>query len=144
MKSNAAVTNETTVVHRWTRDARDVGEARSRLREALAVWGLEAVEGSALVVLSELVTNAVRHAHASTEQEIQTRYVREAHGVRIEVHDTDDELPAARVPGESGGWGLILVDALAERWGVDEWDGAGKSVWAVVSTPAGGEAPWHA
>ncbi|WP_079126200.1 ATP-binding protein [Streptomyces sp. ERV7] len=139
MKTNAAVTNGTTVVHRWARSARSVGGARSVLRETLAGWGLGAVEETALVVLSELVTNAVRHTHVPLGSQIQTRYQREGDGVRIEVHDADNELPAARVPGETGGWGLILVDSLAARWGVDDRDGIGKSVWAVVNA-AGGEA----
>ncbi|MBT2366825.1 ATP-binding protein [Streptomyces sp. ISL-10] len=130
------------MVRRWTRHPASVGRARSELRKALANWCLNAVEDAALLVLSELVTNAVRHAHVSPGREIETRYLREADGVRIEVHDAADERPAARVPEESGGWGLGLVDTLADRWGVDKRDGVGKSVWAVVIAPAGDEARW--
>ena len=100
----------------------------------------DTVEDAALVVLSELVTNAVRHARVSPGREIETRYVREANGVRIEVHDAADERPTARVPGDSGGWGLGLVDELSDRWGVDDRAGVGKSVWAVVTARTGGEA----
>ncbi|WP_405890261.1 ATP-binding protein [Streptomyces sp. NBC_00133] len=134
--------NEQPLVRRWTRHPASVGRARAELRKALANWCLNAVEDAALVVLSELVTNAVLHAHVSPGREIETRYLREADGVRIEVHDAADERPAARVPGESGGWGLGLVDELADRWGVDDRDGVGKSVWAVVTATAGDEARW--
>ncbi|MFF3244317.1 ATP-binding protein [Streptomyces sp. NPDC002870] len=132
--------NERPVVQRWTRHPASVGRARSE--KAPVNWCLDAVEAAALVVLSELVTNAVRHARVSPGREIETRYLREADGVRIEVHDAAEERPAARVPGESGGWGLGLVDDLSDRWGVDDRDGVGKSVWAVVTAPAGNEARW--
>lgn len=133
---------EPPVVRRWTRHPASVGRARAELQKALANWCLNAVEDAALVVLSELVTNAVQHARVSPGREIETRYLREAGGVRIEVHDASDERPTARVPGESGGWGLGLVDELSDRWGVDDRDGVGKSVWAVLTVPAGDEARW--
>ncbi|MFD9795717.1 ATP-binding protein [Streptomyces sp. NPDC059070] len=141
MERRQQVPNGRALTRRWARHPRCVGLARSELRKALADWGLMSVEDEALIVLSELITNAVRHAHASPGREIETRYLREADGVRIEVHDADDRLPAARVPGETGGWGLSVIDALADEWGVDERDGVGKAVWAVVSAPAG-DAPW--
>ncbi|MGW7463349.1 ATP-binding protein [Streptomyces xantholiticus] len=130
-------------MRRWTRHPASVGRARSELQKALANWGLHAVEDAALVVLSELVTNAVRHARVPSGREIETRYVRQADGVRIEVHDAAEERPAARIPGESGGWGLGLVDKLSDRWGVDDRDGVGKAVWAVVTAPAGDETQWR-
>ncbi|MFI1398473.1 ATP-binding protein [Streptomyces sp. NPDC020681] len=132
--------NERPVVRRWTRHPASVGRARTELRETLANWCLNAVEDVALVVLSELITNAVRHARVSPGREIETRYVRETDGVRIEVHDAADERPATRAPGESGGWGLGLVDELSDRWGVDDRAGVGKSVWAVMTVSEGGEA----
>ncbi|MFG2757550.1 ATP-binding protein [Streptomyces sp. CNR698] len=131
--------SEKPVVRRWTRHPASAARARSELRKALASWCLNTIEDAALVVLSELVTNAVRHARVSPGREIETRYVREANGVRIEVHDAADERPTARVPGDSGGWGLGLVDELSERWGVDDRAGVGKSVWAVVTARTGGE-----
>ncbi|MGW4030044.1 ATP-binding protein [Streptomyces sp. NPDC004838] len=137
MKSNATVTNGPSVTHRWARSPRTVGKARAALLEVLTGWNLRAAEDDALVVLSELITNAVRHARTSPGREIETRYLREADGIRIEVHDADRERPTARVPGESGGYGLVLVDGLADRWGVDERGGTGKSVWAVVTLPSG-------
>ncbi|WP_308120167.1 ATP-binding protein [Streptomyces bambusae] len=123
------------VVRRWQRDAQCVGLARAELRKALAGWGLGALEDDALIIASELVTNAVRHAFGPTDREIETRYVRLAHGVRVEVHDA---CPARPVPvtadtDEGGGRGLWLVAALADRWAVGERSGPGKRVWAEMS-----------
>ncbi|KOT87331.1 hypothetical protein ADK86_36490 [Streptomyces sp. NRRL F-5755] len=101
----------------------------------LIKWDLSTVVDEALLVLSELVTNAVRHGRATAEREIETRYLREPDGVRIEVRDWADERPVIRVSSDTGGWGLCLVGELSARWGVDERDGAGKSVWAVVTAP---------
>lgn len=63
--------NEQPLVRRWTRHPASVGRARSELKKALANWCLNAVEDAALVVLSELVTNAVRHARVSPGREIE-------------------------------------------------------------------------
>lgn len=112
------------------------------LSKALAGWGLVVIEDAALIVLSELVTNAVRHARVSPGREIETRYVRAGGGVRIEVHDAADVWPET-CPFDSdseGGRGLSLVAALADHWGVNERIGVGKAVWAVVAVPGGGDA----
>ncbi|MFD5114939.1 MULTISPECIES: ATP-binding protein [unclassified Streptomyces] len=134
------------VVLRWSRHASCVGLARLELRKALADWGLSALEDSALLILSELLTNAARHARVSPGREIETRYVpRPDGGLRIEVHDASSEQPQQRTPelDDSGGRGLILVDALSDVWGVSERRGPGKMVWAHVSLPPGTE-PGHA
>ncbi|GAA1499825.1 hypothetical protein GCM10009802_54320 [Streptomyces synnematoformans] len=110
--------------------------ARAQVRKALAVWGLAGIEESAVLVVSELVTNAVVHARVSPGREILTRFVRQDGGVRIEVHDASDEPPVRRVPDESGGLGLLLVDELADRWGGVAERAIGKTVWAVVVDPA--------
>ncbi|MEO3768244.1 ATP-binding protein [Streptomyces sp. B8F3] len=123
----------------WRRHPRCVGLARARLRKALAGWGMAGIEESAVPVVSELVTNAVVHARVPAGREIQTRFVRQDRGVRIEVHDASGAWPVRRVPDESGGYGLLLVEALASRWGVVEREGVGKAVWAVVVDPVGDE-----
>ncbi|MBT2482746.1 ATP-binding protein [Streptomyces sp. ISL-94] len=126
------------VVRRWRREARCVPLARTELRKALQNWGLSELEGDALLVVSELVTNAVRHAVAPMDREIETRYVRLPGGLRIEVHDVCAGRPEARVPdiGADGGRGLFLVSALADRWAVGERLGPGKRVWAELSVKA--------
>ncbi|MFI1679179.1 ATP-binding protein [Streptomyces sp. NPDC020607] len=70
---------------------------------------------------------------------METRYLRMAGGVRIEVYDDACELPqSAPLPGDDAcsGRGLFLGAAFADRWDVAERrDGPGKAVWAEVSVP---------
>ncbi len=82
----------------------------------------------AVLVLSELVTNAVLHAGGADRITVDCR----DGSIRIDVHDGATD--AARVPDvapEVGGRGLRIVEALAERWGSDPLD-AGKVVWAEL------------
>ncbi|WP_431783116.1 ATP-binding protein [Streptomyces chumphonensis] len=121
------------VVLRWDRDPRNVGKARAGLRVTLATWGLTAIEEEASLVLSELLTNAVRHANVPGRQ-IETRYLLVPDGLRVEVHDACDVRPVMELPAgaTTGGWGLPLVDVLAARWGVSDRQGPGKVVWAEL------------
>ncbi|MEU1667651.1 ATP-binding protein [Streptomyces sparsogenes] len=137
MKPERTNPNERAVTRRWARHPRSVGLARADLRKTLSGWGLATVEEVAVLVLSELVTNAVRHARVSPGREIETRYLLQGESVRIEVHDASDEHPKLKVPslGETHGRGLVLVEALADRWGVTPRPVVGKSVWAVLTAP---------
>ncbi|AXG78122.1 ATP-binding protein [Streptomyces paludis] len=124
------------MVRRWKRHARSVGLARAELRKALALWGLSSVEEAAVLVLSELVTNAVRHAHVPAGREVETRFLAlPGGGVRLEVHDACSRRPEVQdaSPGACAGRGLLIVEAVADSWGVAGRDGVGKAVWAVVS-----------
>lgn len=107
------------VVLRWSRHPRCVGLARWELRKALARWGLAPLEESAVLVLSELLTNAARHACVSPGREIETWYLRLSDTLRIEVHDASSDWPEVREPDleAPGGRGLTLVAALADSWG---------------------------
>jgi serine/threonine-protein kinase RsbW len=91
------------VVLRWPMSARVVGRARGELREALRGWGLERLADIAELVLSELMTNAVRHARTPRGRLVETRYERTQEGVRIEVHDASCRVPPARKPG----WAVV-------------------------------------
>ncbi|MEU3186952.1 ATP-binding protein [Streptomyces sp. NPDC006923] len=82
------------VVLRWTRHPRCVGLARAELRKTLAGWGHAELEDTAVLILSELLTNAVRHAHIPG-REIETRFCLIADGVRIEVDDASPGPAAA-------------------------------------------------
>lgn len=95
---------------------------------ALHDWPGDVVE-RAVVVVSELATNAVRHA--GTEWELRCTVDDVAH---VEVLDGDGTaLPTLRdpEPGRPGGMGLHLVTAFASTWGVDGTPG-GKTVWCTL------------
>lgn len=103
--------------------------ARRFVAEALADWGAswDDVVDPALLVVTELTTNAVAHGHSSC-----TVALGRAHGVlRISVGDRHPALPVVREPDAArpGGRGLYLVDRLSLRWGVEAGEG-GKVVWA--------------
>ncbi|MDK9496588.1 ATP-binding protein [Streptomyces katrae] len=127
--------SDAAVVRRWRREARCVPHARAELRRALTDWGLSELEEDALLVASELITNAVRHAATPRDREIEIRYIRQPSGVRIEVHDAGAGRPEVRVPDlhSDGGRGLFLVAATADRWAVGERGGPGKRIWAECS-----------
>lgn len=123
------------VVTRWPLTGHSVGRARHQLRDTLDGWGLGHLADPAELVLSELLTNAVRHARTPAGRLVETRYERMPQGIRIEVHDANTRPPQLRRPAEDdeGGRGLALVDALTgRRWGVSSREGVGKLVWALV------------
>ena len=83
-----------------------------------------------VLLASELVANAVRHAGADS---IAIRFSVHSDTVRVEVIDGGpgfDPSGAARRERDAGGWGLHLVDELASRWGVV--DGQGSRVWFEI------------
>ncbi len=107
-----------------------VPAARRFATEALSELDPRALEAVKLMV-SELATNCVRHAHTGFELTI-----RRARGeVRIEVTDCAEGTPRMRspAPDEPTGRGLQIVNMLAEAWGVDRSTGAGKTVWFTVA-----------
>jgi anti-sigma regulatory factor (Ser/Thr protein kinase) len=112
--------------------------ARQVTRDVLARWRLAYMEDTAVLLVSELVTNAVRHArdtHAiALDLEIGESWL------RIEVQDADPCWPHRRTPGgfDESGFGLVLVDALSGKWGVRE-TATGKAVWAELDTRHLGE-----
>jgi PAS domain S-box-containing protein len=117
---------------------RSVAAARGFVRDTLQGWGLGEVVDDAVVLTSELVTNAVVHAGTSA----QVLCLQEDDGVRVEVvdHYPDREVPVlegglAQVsPDREGGRGLLLCAALAARWGVD-YTAADKRVWFRLDLP---------
>jgi anti-sigma regulatory factor (Ser/Thr protein kinase) len=120
----------------WPPAPRSVGRARQFLARHLDAWGLPQLTDSAQVIVSELVTNAVRHAHPPYGNLIGTRFERLPSGVRIEVHDCNGSKPERREASaeEESGRGLALVDQLTGgQWGVSDRNGPGKLVWAHLS-----------
>jgi anti-sigma regulatory factor (Ser/Thr protein kinase) len=120
----------------WPHGPRSVGRARRLLVRHLDAWGLPQLVDAAELVVSELVTNAVRHAGEPRGRLIGTRFERLECGVRIEVHDAGGHKPERQgvcADAESGR-GLALVDALTGgQWGVAGRVGVGKMVWAVCA-----------
>jgi len=101
------------------------------------------VRADVLLLVTELVTNAVRHAGVGPEQPVRVGLRRLPQRVRVEV--TDPGSGFARVHprangDESGGWGLLLVDRIADRWGA--WPTAsGTCVWFEVRPDQDADAP---
>ena len=100
------------------------------------------VRETVVLLVSELVSNAVQHGGphdslATVGLEVETRSDR----VRVEVADAGTGAPR---PGDGAvehpsGRGLLLVEALASRWGCEQLP-VGKTVWFEISTPSGGHA----
>jgi serine phosphatase RsbU (regulator of sigma subunit) len=118
----------------WTFDPEvsSPGRARRLTRQALADWGLEELTDTAELLVSEIVTNAVRHA----SRPISLRLLR-TEVLRCEVGDDVPQLPRLRraTPEEEHGRGLFLVNRLARRWGTTRL-GTGKNVWFELGGPA--------
>jgi anti-sigma regulatory factor (Ser/Thr protein kinase) len=117
-----------------TLDPAQVSRARHLVASQLADWDINGEPGEVAVLLvSELVTNALRHGGPP----IGLTAAPTASGVRVEVSDSNGEAFPVLMPIEPdlpGGRGLRLVDALADRWGTTELDG-GKCVWFEVEAP---------
>lgn len=110
------------------------GRARDTVRGVLTGWGLDGEADTATLLVSELVTNAVRHAGTSLD---------------ITVLHTDDCLRVAVSDGEGSHWprlvepdldaeggrGLWLVDQLASSWGISAEE-HGKAVWFELAPNA--------
>jgi anti-sigma regulatory factor (Ser/Thr protein kinase) len=89
------------------------------------------------LLVSELVTNAVRHAGLGTSDVIRLVVDVSRDALRVEVHDPGagfEPGPPAPDPARPSGWGLFLVDELADRWGVDS--GRRTLVWFEVDRAA--------
>jgi len=85
------------------------------------------------LVVSELVTNSLRHATFRSGDRIRLRLTRWRNVVRGEVSDPGPGFDAPSAPGASSesGWGLVFVDRLSDRWGVVE-DGERTRVWFEI------------
>jgi anti-sigma regulatory factor (Ser/Thr protein kinase) len=108
--------------------------ARRATRDALTAWQLDQLEEDAVLLVSELVTNAVRHAVDTGAIGLELTSART--WLRVEVQDGDPcwrEMDRLDDCDESG-FGFVLVDSLADRWGVRRVS-AGKAVWAEFDAP---------
>jgi two-component sensor histidine kinase len=90
-----------------------------------------AVRDDILLLVSELVTNAVRHGDVGPDRSVRVELKRLPQHVRVEVLHPGRGFEHEAVPPHSGtasGWGLVLVDRIADRWGIASRPGA-TCVW---------------
>jgi PAS domain S-box-containing protein len=108
-----------------------VAGARARAAGQLAAWGLEQLTFTTELIVSELLTNAIRHA----QPPIQVRMILDD-ALSCEVSDGSSTAPHLRRAGryDEGGRGLLLVASLAERWG-SRPTRTGKTIWAQQPLP---------
>jgi serine/threonine-protein kinase RsbW len=115
-------------------------EAASQARHALDDLASAMPDGrlrDAQLLVSELVTNAVRHADLHAGDVIRLVVDLAERGLRVEVHDPGGGfVPSAPAPDPArpSGWGLYLVAQLADRWGVDSDERT--LVWFELDPPA--------
>ncbi|MEV5877538.1 SpoIIE family protein phosphatase [Streptomyces sp. NPDC052101] len=111
-------------------DPTDVARARHLVRDQLVAWGISEAAFPTELMVSELVTNAIRYGRPP----IQLRLIHQDANLICEVYDSSGTTPhmrRARIFDE-GGRGLLLVAQLADRWGTRH-DRVGKTVWAEQS-----------
>lgn len=112
-------------------DPAAVAEVRVQVNRRLAEWGLDELVFSTELILSELVTNAIRYGGET----VHVRVLRDR-SLICEVFDSSSTSPHLRYAAmtDEGGRGLFLVAQLAERWGT-RYTPAGKVIWAEQPVP---------
>jgi anti-sigma regulatory factor (Ser/Thr protein kinase) len=110
-----------------------VADARRLAARQLAHWGLDELVFVTELVVSELVTNAIRHGRPP----IRLRLIRDS-ALTCEVSDSSSTAPHLRRARtmEEGGRGLMLVAQCATRWGTRH-SSDGKTIWAEQALPGG-------
>lgn len=110
-------------------DRRSPHHARAFVKDALESWGHASLTSDATLVVSELISNAVIHAHSSASLTLLNL----DDGIQIRVEDDEPTPPEIRWINEesTGGRGLHIVDALSDDWGV-EASPPGKIVWLDI------------
>ncbi|MFY0511374.1 ATP-binding SpoIIE family protein phosphatase [Streptomyces anulatus] len=107
-----------------------ISVGRQLVRELLHDWSDPEQVDSAVLMVSEMATNVLVHTDGDALMAAEISGERGERRLRVEVADASDELPHKRRPGEmaSSGRGLVLMEMLADAWGVDP-RGEGKSIW---------------
>ncbi|MFP3963360.1 ATP-binding protein [Actinomadura fulvescens] len=117
--------------------AASVRRARDFTHKRLADWGLEELLDDTVIVMSELLSNALTHAltRTSTTPALQLVLIRHPRSLVVVVTDPASAPPLPVVqPDEfaTSGRGLHIVDTLSSRWGWVPLSTRGKAVWAVL------------
>ncbi|MFF4169494.1 SpoIIE family protein phosphatase [Streptomyces sp. NPDC001744] len=123
-------------------DPQGLSDARAAVGRAVRDWGMAGLADDAELLTGELLVNVLLHTEggAVLTLEVLPEPVRR---VRLSVQDRSSAWPRRRTPGEAAtsGRGLLLLDALASRWGVEP-RGEGKAVWCEIGpAEAAGGAP---
>ncbi|MFH8888532.1 SpoIIE family protein phosphatase [Streptomyces sp. NPDC017949] len=107
-----------------------IAGARRQIQEFLHDWADPDQVDSAVLMVSEMVTNVLVHTDGDALLVAEAAGDPGTRRLRVEVADGSDELPHKRQPGEmaSSGRGVLLMEMLADVWGVDP-RGEGKSIW---------------
>lgn len=114
---------------------RTPGDVRHWATPLLRRLGAEDKANDCLLVLSELVTNAIEHTSGAIRVDLEPA----GHGgVRISVTDSSRTPPTPRTPDERGGRGLLLIAALCRSWGTEPLP-SGKRVWAEIAGQGPGQ-----
>ncbi len=121
-----------------------VGLARTLVDARIRKWDYFHILDNALLIVSELVTNAARQ---TPREEIRLQLSRDSYGITIAVWDAAHELPRAKPKTEltledldlseeafddNGGWGLHIIQALSTKCGVTGDPAGGKWIWARI------------
>jgi serine/threonine-protein kinase RsbW len=117
-------------------------ESPARARDAVSILRDrldERTYAEVELLVSELVTNAVRHASLSRDDSIRLEVTHSGDRLRVEVSEDGVGFSPRSIPQPSpdgfSGWGLYITDRLADRWGVDSADGSTR-VWAELDLAA--------
>ncbi|MFC1440588.1 SpoIIE family protein phosphatase [Streptacidiphilus sp. N1-10] len=120
-------------VAHWTLPAEPsiVSTARDLTRRQLTAWGLDELVDSTELIVSELVTNAIRYGQGA----VTLRLIR-AGTLSCEVSDASSSAPHMRLAadGDEGGRGLFLVMHVSSRWGT-RYNPRGKTIWSEQPLP---------
>lgn len=116
-------------------DPEALSSARHMIRAAVRAWGAKTRADEVELAADELITNALMHTDGGAIVTIRVLTGPERR-LRVDVEDRSSALPRRRDAGEAGvsGRGLMLVDRLADLWGVES-RGSGKSVWCEFVIP---------
>ncbi|MFF2327390.1 MULTISPECIES: SpoIIE family protein phosphatase [unclassified Streptomyces] len=116
-------------------DPEALSSARHMIRAAVRAWGARSRADEVELAADELITNALMHTDGGAIVTIRVLTGPERR-LRVDVEDRSSALPRRRDAGEAGvsGRGLMLVDRLADLWGVEP-RGSGKSVWCEFVIP---------
>ncbi|MFI9045317.1 SpoIIE family protein phosphatase [Streptomyces sp. NPDC053427] len=132
---SGAATTPRLRLHVHQADPSGTAEVRSALRRTLDQWRAGEVTHDVEVAASELIANALTHTESGALVSVEL-LPDTPRRIRLEVEDRSSSWPRRRSPGETAtsGRGLLLVEALADRWGAEP-RGSGKALWCEFVVP---------